>query len=147
RKHYVWRIRDRHKVDRPTYDMLSVIYICRTLDLPLKGKGQELRIVDAHDQWDVTIRAVAREKIEVPAGKFRCLRIEISPKPAEKGTKVRKEFRGLFGIHGDIQIWIDEKTRIPVRIRGVVPFGVDLNMEVSLAKKTLPQLASRTSGS
>ena len=136
--HYGWRIRHRHPTDKPTYDMLSVLYICRTMDLPLNGKGEDVRIVNAHDLWDVTVRAKAREKIEVPAGKFRCILLEISPKPADSNTKLRKEFEGLFGIRGNIQVWIDEKTRIPVRIRGIVPFGVDLNMEISLTKKSIP---------
>lgn len=141
RAHHVWQVRDRHPVDRPTFDMLSVIYICRGMTLPVGGKGEEIRVVNAHDVWDVSVRATGREKVEVPAGKFRCIRIQIAPKPAADGTKIKKEFEGLFGIRGKIRIWVDEKTRIPVKIQGVVPFGVDLNMEVSLLRKEIPATA------
>lgn len=139
RRHYTWRIRDRHTLDRPTYDMLSVLYICRQMDLHPGGQGEEIRIVDGHGLWDVKVRATGRERIKVPAGKFRCLRIEISPKAAVKGGKLREEFSGLFGISGNIEVWVDEKTRAPVRIRGIVPFGVDLNMEISLVKQSIPK--------
>ena len=138
-KHVYWQERHRHDLDGSTYDMLSMVYVARALDLSLEGEAQTLRLVNSHDIWDVKVRAVARETVTVPAGKFRTLRIEISPKPATDDTELREEFQGLFGIKGNIKIWIDEETKIPVRIRGVVPFGVDLNMDISLTEKRQPQ--------
>lgn len=142
RRHGFWQVRHEHEFDRPTFDMLSVLYVCRGMDLPLGGPGERIRIVGDHDLWDVVVRAVKREKIKVPAGTFRTLKIEIRPKPAGTGTKLRKELKGLFGIRGKIQIWVDEARRIPVKIRGTVPFGVDLNMEISLTRKRIPSHAS-----
>ena len=138
-KHYFWEERHRHTLDRPTYDLLSVIYVSRGLDLAVGGPAEAVRIVNDHDLWDVKIRATGRETVEVPGGTYQALKIEITPVPVSQGTTLREEFQGLFGIKGSIELWIDEKTRIPVKIRGVVPFGVDLNMEISLTGKELPK--------
>jgi hypothetical protein len=139
RRHQVWVIRDRHALEKPAYDMLSVVYLCREMDLEVGGEGETVRIVNAHDLWDVNVRAIKRETVEVPGGKFKALRIQIRPSPANDGTKLRDEFQGLFGIKGNIRLWIDEESRIPVKIRGVVPFGVDLNMEIDLVRKRIPK--------
>ena len=97
--------------------------------------------------WDVTVKAVKRETVEVPAGKFKALLIEITPKPADDDTEMRTDFEGLFGIRGEIQVWVDQKTMIPLKIRGVVPFGIDLNMEVSLRRARSPAFPGGRLGS
>ena len=33
------------------------------------------------------------------------------------------EFKGLFGIHGTLSIWVEERSGIPVWIEGSVPVG------------------------
>ena len=82
------------------------------------------------------IVAVKKEKITVPAGTFDTLQIALIPSCLDKSEEVKKKkFQGLFGIKGTIRLWVDVEKKRPIRVRGIIPFGVDLNAEVDLVRK------------
>jgi hypothetical protein len=134
--HRVWQRRFEHANQPQTYDMLSAVYLARTLDL---GAGpQTLRIVDNDTVYDVDVKVVKEEKIKTDAGKFRTQCIVLEPRLVSAGADAKQKnekFRGLFGMSGSIRIWIDKDSRAPVRISGTIPFGVDLNGQVDLVKR------------
>ena len=104
-----------------------------------------LRICAGHGIFDVTVRAVRRERCTVPAGTFDALRLELIPTPAP-GMPKTERFQGLFGLSGTIIIHVDAVRKIPLRIRGVVPMGIDINAEVVLTRIQEPPAKAKPRG-
>lgn len=94
------------------HDVLSAFYYVRTRPLP---EGEDLSI-PAHDNrksYDLEVRVIRREKIEVPAGKFHCVVVE----PVLKSE-------GIFKSKGQILVWLtDDERRLPVKVTSKVPIG------------------------
>ncbi len=136
RKHFWWQKRSTHPTEGDTYDLLTAVYMARTLGLKPGGESKTIRVVDRHDMWDVKVTpGAALETVTVPAGEREALLVSLEPAPTEGSTGVREEFRGLFGLHGALQVWCDPQTFVPVKILGVIPFGVDLNAQVELVSE------------
>lgn len=129
--HDVWRVRHRHAVDATVSDPLTTLYRARALDLTVGGPSRVLRVCAGHGIFDVTVRATETLRCTVPAGTFDALKVELTPAPA-CGTPRSSRFTGLFGLSGRITVLIDAATKIPLRITGVVPMGIDVNCEVEL---------------
>jgi hypothetical protein len=93
-------------------DVLSAFYYVRTLPL---ADGAVLS-VPAHDNrasYDLEVKVLKREQIEVPAGKFNCVQVE----PVLKSE-------GIFKSKGRILVWLtDDAKRIPVKVTSKVPIG------------------------
>lgn len=132
-EHRVWMPPAQRAVPGGTLDMLSSMHMARTLvedgletlSFPMAGKL---------DLWQVELSLGDPKRLEVPAGEFRARRLNFEPSPypgePEDGSR---EFRGLFGIHGTIELWVDGSTGIPLRIAGTVPLGVlDIEVDVTL---------------
>lgn len=135
--HDIWRVRHRHAVDASVGDPLVALYRARALDLTVDGPARVLRICAGHGIFDVTVRAVKSERCTVPAGTFDALKVELTPAPA-CGTPRSARFTGLFGLTGAITLLIDATTKIPLRVTGVVPMGIDVNCQVELTKIEAP---------
>jgi hypothetical protein len=140
--HRVWRLRHRHPADAAASDPLTAIYKARALDLRVGGPDRMLRICAGHGIFDVTVRAVRRERCTVPAGTFDALRLELIPTPAP-GMPKTERFQGLFGLSGKIVIHVDTARKIPLRIRGIVPMGIDINAEVVLTRIQEPPASAK----
>ena len=133
-KHYVWRLIYHHKVSTPFLDMISALFAARNCDFDV-GASFVVPLVQARDRWDVTVTVAKEERIKVKAGTFDCVQVILQPKNVGDRKNVKGKFAGLFGIKGSIKIWVDRKTRIPVRILGTIPFAfMDLHAEVCLRK-------------
>jgi hypothetical protein len=131
--HQVWTKRWDHCGQGGAYDMLSALYLVRSLDL---SEGHTLRVVEGDQIFDVTIEPVGEEWVRTDAGSFytACMALEpqfVSGDPPKKASKLR----GVFGLGGTIRVWIDKATGAPVKLRGKIPFGVDLNGEVDLVAR------------
>lgn len=135
--HRVWQERHVHPADPLAGDALTTLYRARALDLEVGGPARVLRVVVGRSAFDVTVRAIAKESCEVPAGTFDALRIVLEPKPAE-GTPASARFEGLFGLCGEITLLVDAERKIPLKIRGTVPMGIDINAEVVCTKIERP---------
>ena len=47
-----------------------------------------------------------------------------------------KRFEALFGLHGNITIWADARTGIPIRIEGEAPVGpFDVSVRANLIRR------------
>lgn len=132
REHYVWRIRAIHDNIRPTYDMLSAIYIARKFDLAVGGKPCRMRVVDGRDLWELDIQAVDEDVVAADGGRrYETIRLRLAARPLN-GHAGENEFRGLFGLRGDIGIWVEKESNIPVKIRGNYPLLFDVQIELIL---------------
>lgn len=105
------------------HDVLSAFYYVRTLPLP-DGATVVIPTHDNKKSYEMEIRVLRREKIEVPAGTFQCVVVE----PLLKSE-------GVFRSQGSIYVWLsDDERRIPVLVKSKVPIG---SISVSLTDMRL----------
>jgi hypothetical protein len=133
--HRVWVRRYEHKGQGTAYDMLTAVYLARALDVR-PGVVRTIRIVESDRIYDVDINALDDEWVRTEAGSFDCICLALDPRfVSGDPPKKKSKLRGLFGLQGTVRIWIDKATHAPVRIRGTIPAGIDLNGEVNLVAR------------
>jgi len=94
------------------HDVLSAFYYVRTQPLP-DGATIVIPTHDNEKSYEMEVRVLKREKIEVPAGTFACVLVE----PLLKSE-------GVFRSKGSIYVWLsDDERRIPVLVKTKVPVG------------------------
>lgn len=107
--------RDKHAVTEiPLYvqDILSSLYYLRTFDLEV-GKHQEITAYADGKVYPLKVLVHKREKIEVPAGKFNCYKVE----PVLKSE-------GIFRQKGKLTIWLtDDEYKMPVKMESKIAIG------------------------
>ncbi|MEZ5976476.1 MAG: DUF3108 domain-containing protein, partial [Planctomycetota bacterium] len=112
-------------------DMISAIFMAREM-VRAGTERLDFPLIDKDGWWDLTMSLGERAEIEVPAGKFACRAVKLDPRTPE-GKEDMKDFKGLFGIHGTLSVWLHEATGVPVKIEGMVPVGpLDLDVEIQL---------------
>lgn len=145
-EHRVWHAAESRTVPAGTVDMLSAVYLARTL---VRNNVLETSFPVMNDEtiWTVSLKRGPRKRIETPAGKFDCQQIVLSTTfPAEFNTPAEVEdqkkkggqFSGLFGIQGNIKIWLEANTGVPVLIEGDLPVPLPLvdKLHVSVQLKS-----------
>ena len=135
-EHRTWRPSKSRAVPEGTLDTLSAVYLARET---IRSGDESLRfpMVEKERLWDVEVRAGARRKIEVPAGRFDSRRVElVTRRPPGEEVDEDERFEGMFGIRGKIQIWMEASSGVPVRIDGELPVPVigDLEVQVELVR-------------
>jgi hypothetical protein len=104
-------------------DVLSAFYYIRTCPLP-EGATVSIPTHDNEKSYDMEVRVLRRERVEVPAGKFDCVLVE----PILKSE-------GIFKSKGQMLVWLsDDERRIPVQVKSKVPIG---SISVSLTDMRL----------
>lgn len=94
------------------HDVLSAFYYVRTCPLP-DGGTISIPTHDNEKSYDMVVKVIRRERVEVPAGKFDCVVVE----PIMKSE-------GIFKSKGDMFVWLsDDDRRIPVQVKSKVPIG------------------------
>ena len=94
------------------HDVLSAFYYIRTCPLP-DGGTVSIPTHDNEKSYDMEVKVIRRERIEVPAGKFDCVLVE----PVLKSE-------GIFKSKGQMLVWLsDDERRIPVQVKSKVPIG------------------------
>ncbi len=97
------------------HDIVSAFYYVRTLDLRSYQKGSIIQLQNFFDRqiYDLGVRILGRQTIEVEAGTFRCIVIEPLIKEG-----------GLFKSEGRILIWLsDDDRKIPIKVSTKIPIG------------------------
>lgn len=97
------------------HDILSALYYIRTLNLSNVKKGQTLSLKNffGKETYDLKVRVLGREKVEVDAGTFNCIIVE--PLVVEGG---------LFKNEGRIVVYLtDDDRKIPVKVSTKVVIG------------------------
>ena len=102
-------------VPRRAHDALSCIYYLRGFDF-LKETPPPFVVVTNRKVYKVRVRVKGREKIKIKLnGKKRTLNtIKVVPESDPPGA---------FSKKGEMTLWLEERTRIPVRIRIDAPFA------------------------
>ena len=138
-RHRVWR--EPRILDVPPHavDIVSALYLARGF---LRGQesSTSISLVNQNELWSVKLTRGSGRPIEVPAGKFECVRVLIGPELAGGDGPQKKSaerFEALFGLHGDITIWVDKSGGFPVQIEGSAPFGpFDVHVKASLTSRS-----------
>jgi hypothetical protein len=142
-QHRVWRPPVGREVPPGTVDLLTAVYMARELVLEDKRRMQ-MPLIDRDVLWMLTLTRGAKKIIETPAGKFECYRVGLAQSPPPGEERELDDFRGLFGLRGQIRIFLHATTGVPVVIDGELPTGLfKLSVRVSLRSYsgTLPGLA------
>lgn len=93
-------------------DILATFFHFRTQRLPIGG---EVPLVyhSSKKNWSIRVDVDKVEMVEVPAGRFRCIRVE----PFLKSV-------GVFKQTGRLRIWVTaDERRMPVKLESKVTFG------------------------
>lgn len=110
-------------VPAQVHDVLSAFYYVRTRPLVV-GSTFSIPTHDNQKSYEMEVRVLKKERIEVPAGKFDCILVE----PVLKSE-------GVFQSKGSIYVWLsDDERRIPVLVKSKVPIG---SISVSLTDMRL----------
>jgi hypothetical protein len=133
----IWKAAVERAIPEGTLDMLAAVGIAREL-VRTSAEQQVFPMLDKTRLWQVTVRRGSPRIVETEAGRFDCVKVELSTAfhPDEPPLDPEKQqFAGLFGIHGTIDIYLEKVSGTPVLITGTIPAGpLDLDVDVSLAK-------------
>lgn len=145
-EHCIWKPPVTREIPPESIDMLSAVLLARTM---VREDLDEIRfpLLEKDNLWDVTLNSDAQRWIKVPAGEFLCRSIKLTPTPRDDEGKGKDSFRGLFGIHGTLSIWIQEPTGVPVSIEGIVPLGpfdLDIALRLRSFRGTPPAFRTRS---
>lgn len=112
---------------------LSSIYFLRSMKLE-HGKSYELRVLSGRRISTGKFEITGRKVIDIPGvGKF--IGLKVTPKYIEiPGEGKLEPGEGLFVASGDSEVWIDEKTGMPLVMHVDIPLG---SVRVQLAKKEM----------
>lgn len=131
----IWRDAKTRSVPPQSLDLLSAVYLSRTL---IEDDLDEIRfpLLDKLRLWQMRLTRGERRRFETAAGTFDAVEMQLLPEPWE-GEDIDPEdverFEGLFGLHGAIHLWVEERTGVPVFIAGTLPAGpLDLDLEIEL---------------
>lgn len=111
--------------DIPLYvnDIISAFYYARTIDYSSMKVNDLINLQNFYKDkvYDLNVKYLGTETIEVPAGKFECIIVE--PLVQEGG---------LFKHEGNIIIWLtDDQLKMPVKVRTKIIIG---HVEAKLTK-------------
>jgi hypothetical protein len=104
-----------YKIPKYVNDIMSAFYYARTLDYSDMKINDKIHLQNFYKDkvYDLDVRYLGKEKIEVPAGTFNCIVVE--PLVQEGG---------LFKSEGSILIWLtDDNLKIPVKVTTKVVIG------------------------
>lgn len=105
------------------HDIVSAFYYVRTQNLRSYPNGgvMQLRNFFNKECYDLGVKILGIQTIEVEAGKFRCIVVEPLIKEG-----------GLFKSDGRILIWLsDDERKIPVKVSSKIPIG-SIDAELTL---------------
>ena len=131
-EHRVWKQPKSRPVPEAALDMVTGVMLARTV--VQQGKqGAKFVLVDRDKLWNVEIARGKRGRHKIAAGTFDVVEVTLKTTPPA-GDKGREgDFTGLFGLHGNISIWMHPESGVPVEITGLVPVGpIDLDVQIQL---------------
>jgi len=133
-EHRVWGGPVSRTVPAGSVDLLSAVFLARTM-VEDGVSAIEFPVVNEQKVWSLKVQAREHKNVSTPAGEFGCVLITLATTiPAEEPHQ-ENSFSGLFGIRGDIRIWMEEKTGVPVVIQGDLPVPVLGKLEVDVELK------------
>jgi len=104
-----------YPIPKNVNDILSAFYLVRTMDFSKMKVNDKVNLQNFFKDkvYDLDVRYLGKETIEVPAGKFECIVIEPLVKEG-----------GLFKSEGSIIIYMtNDEAKMPVRVKTKVVIG------------------------
>jgi len=144
RAHYVWSLRYRHRHTDRVYDILGPLYVARGMPIEVGGAPQTIRVLSKRDMFDVAFTAQKEGTLTLPIGKIPCYKMVLSATPANDHARKNEEFEGFFGLHGNVQLYIDKQTHHMLLVRGKVTLGATFDVEVVLSERSVERLPAST---
>jgi hypothetical protein len=123
-----------YPIPKNVNDILSAFYLVRTMDFSKMKINDKLNMQNFFQDkvYDLGVRYLGKETIEVPAGKFECIVIEPLVKEG-----------GLFKNEGSIIIYMtNDEAKIPVRVRTKVIIG-SINADLTSYEGVKGNLSSK----
>lgn len=102
----------RMEIPKGSLDPLSLVYVARTLNYD-EGKVFNFPYHVDEITETVKIRVVGEERVKTPTGEYDCWIVM----PELKSGK------NIFGGKGGMNVWIDKKTGVPVKVSAKMIFG------------------------
>jgi hypothetical protein len=94
------------------HDVLTAFYAMRERDLQV-GKSEFIDLHDINKRYQLEVKVLRKESVEVPAGRFDCIVVEPELQSA-----------GLFRKEGELQVWLtNDRYRMPVLMKSKLYFG------------------------
>lgn len=132
-EHRTWKEFVDREAPEGTLDMLSALFLARAMVVTGR-ENLSFPMLDKLELWNVVLRLGEKTQKRTGAGEFACREVSLtsSVPPSETRTEDPK-FSGLFGIRGELRVFVDENTGVPIWIEGTVPAGpLDLEVVVRL---------------
>jgi hypothetical protein len=104
-----------YPIPKNVNDILSAFYVVRTMDFSKMKVNDKVNLQNFYKDkvYDLDVRYLGKETIEVPAGKFECIVVEPLVKEG-----------GLFKSEGSIIIYLtNDEAKMPVRVKTKVIIG------------------------
>jgi hypothetical protein len=104
-----------YTIPKNVNDILSAFYVVRTMDFSKMKVNDKVNLQNFYKDkvYDLDVRYLGKETIEVPAGKFECIVVEPLVKEG-----------GLFKSEGSIIIYLtNDEAKMPVRVKTKVIIG------------------------
>ena len=131
-EHRVWKTPKVKDVPPATVDMVTGVMLARTV-VQQGRSSASFTLVDQQKLWMVDISRGKGVRRRVDAGKFDAVEVVLKTRPPEGETGREDDFQGLFGLHGNISIWMHPESGVPLEIAGTVPAGpIDLDVRIQL---------------
>ena len=132
-EHRVWGEPETRGIDARAVDMLSAVLIAREM-VSSGARRRDFQVLDRIKPWDVRMRTGGRKIVELPLGKYDAVLLRLETKvPENEPPREDAKFKGLFGLKGSIEIWLEANSGVPVWITGTVPAGpIDVGIEARL---------------
>jgi hypothetical protein len=94
------------------HDPFGCLYYMRGLDLQV-GKEYQLTVNTSQKNWLLNLKVLRRESMEVEGvGRVRALVIE-----------PEAQFDGIFVSKGKMTVWLEERTKVPLKLQAKLPIG------------------------
>lgn len=126
-----WENRSTFTVGPDVNDILYTLYFARDIGDRV-GNKKHYWFVEKTKIWKTGVAITGEERLDLGrAGRFDALKVAIEPDYADD-PETGEKFSGLFGVTGTLEVWVDKKTRIPLIVRGRVPFVYILRPTVTV---------------
>ncbi|MCX6357979.1 MAG: DUF3108 domain-containing protein [Candidatus Aureabacteria bacterium] len=138
-----WQDRSRFSITADVNDILYTLYFARGIGDTV-GTSRLYRFVEKDYIWNTAVTILGEEKLDLRGvGSFDALKVSITPDYSDQPV-LGRQFAGLFGISGSLDVWVERGTRIPLIVRGQVPFTRFFSPAVTvvLRDRALPSAGS-----
>lgn len=136
----IWRDAQLYGVPAGTVDTLGAVYVVRSM-IRDDRRVTTLNTLDKERVWEAALSLGDLSVVETPAGNFAGREVHLTtrlltrlgeavePDPEDEG------FSGPFGIRGQIRLFVEANTGVPIAVSGTIPAGpIDIGLDLRLTE-------------